>query len=221
MKYNCEIIKNSELFADIPCEKINSMLECFGASERSFAAEEAVLYAGVKVTQIGIVLSGKVYMESCDFWGNKSIITEYKPGASFGEAYALAKNDLPVFDFVAKENTSIVFIDISRLSLPCSKGCAEHKKLVENLLSAVAAKTRELELKMNPICKRTTRDKLISYLSGEARKQDCANIQIPFNRQELADYLSVERCAMSKELHKMKRDGLIDFEGNEFILKLS
>lgn len=216
----CEILMKTQLFSDISKEKIKSMLTCLDCIKREFSAGETVWHAGEKVAQIGIVLYGRVYTESCDVWGNTSIISEYKEGSSFGEAYALAKNDLPVFDVVAKEKTGIVFIDIKKIITPCSNNCNEHKLMVENLLSTVATKARELELKMNHICSRTTRDKLLSYLSGESRKHGALTFTIPFNRQELADYLSVERCAMSKELHKMKRDGLVDFSGREFVLKL-
>lgn len=216
----CDIIMNTELFSDIPREKVKSMFVCLDSSQKSFSAGQTVWEAGKRVTQVGIILSGKLYTESCDVWGNKSIITEYVAGSSFGEAYALAKNDAPVFDVVAKEDTDVVFLDIKRMSTPCSKGCAEHTLLIQNLLSSVASKSRELEFKINHICKRTTRDKLLSYLSGQAKKHGSLTFSIPFNRHELADYLCVERCAMSKELHRMKRDGLVDFTGSKFELRL-
>jgi len=213
--------ESTELFFGIPVEDVEHMITCLDGKKKIYHAAQTVWRAGEKITQVGIILSGKVYLESCDFWGNKSIITEYVSGNSFGEAYALAKNDCQVFDAVAKEDSEILFLDIARLTSPCQKACSGHKLLIENLLSTVATKARELSDKMNHICKRTTREKLISYLSGEARKQRSPIIHIPFNRQELADYLSVERCAMSKELHKMKRDGLIDFNGSEFVLKMN
>ncbi len=221
MKNICEVLAKTQLFSEIPSDKIKSMTECLACVKKRFKAGETIWTAGQKVSQVGIVIRGRVYSVSCDFWGNTSIISEYASGTSFGEAYALSKNDLPVFDVVAKEDTDVVFIEIQRILTPCCNNCPEHRYLIENLLSTVAEKARELETKINHICARTTRDKLLSYLSSESRRCACANFTIPFNRQELADYLSVERCAMSKELHKMKRDGLVDFSGRNFVLKTS
>ncbi len=221
MEERTRVIGTCELFYGIDEERIRQMMDCLNCTKRKFSAGETVWRSGLRVTQVAIVISGRIHLESCDFWGNKSIITECIAGSSFGAPYALAKKDLLVFDVVAKENSEILFVDIESIKSPCSKNCTAHKQLIENLLSLVATKARDLELKISHICNRTTRDKLISYLSSEARKQGSSYIRIPFNRQELADYLSVERCAMSKQLHQMRRDGLIDFAGNDFVLKIN
>ncbi len=221
MTANVEMLGKTQLFAEIPPEKLKTMQECMHFTYKSFGAGETIWNAGQKISQIGIVMQGRVYAVSGDFWGNTSIITEYAPGASFGEAYALTKDELPVFDVVAKEDTDIIFVDIKCILTPCSNNCQAHRVLIENLLSTVAKKTRELESKISHICNRTTRDKLLSYLSSQSRRCNSLRFKIPFNRQELADYLSVERCAMSKELHRMKRDGLVDFSGSMFELKLN
>ncbi len=216
-----EILINTELFCGIPQYKILSMFKCLGCTKRDYSAGETVMRAYQRVQHIGIVVTGRVHACISDFWGNSSIISEYTAGESFGEAYALAKDDFPVYDVVAKVDSTIMFVDINKILSPCENNCHEHRKLIENLLTAVATKSRSLETKMSHICCRTTRDKLLSYLSAEARKHAKNSFVIPFNRQELADYLSVERCAMSKELQRMKRDGLIDFSKSRFELKSS
>lgn len=221
MDERVKVVAGCELFYGIDENKIKQMMSCLHSVRKKYKAGETVWRAGNRVTQVAIVLSGRIHLESCDFWGNKSIITECLAGSSFGAPYALAKNDLLVFDAVAKDASEILFIDMETVKSPCAENCASHKQLIENLLSHVASKARGLELKISHICNRTTKEKLISYLSSEARKQGSSYIRIPFNRQELADYLSVERCAMSKQLHQMRRDGLIDFAGNDFVLKIN
>ena len=221
MDERVKVVAGCELFYGIDEEKISRMMSCLRSTRKKYESGETVWRAGSRVTQLAIVLSGRIHLESCDFWGNKSIITECLSGSSFGAPYALAKNELLVFDVVAKDASEILFIDMENVKSPCAENCSAHKQLIENLLSHVASKARGLELKISHICNRTTRDKLISYLSSEARKQNSSYIRIPFNRQELADYLSVERCAMSKQLHQMRRDGLIDFAGNDFVLKIN
>lgn len=212
-------VARSELFYGIDEVKIDNMILCLAGFEKTYAEDEIIWYEGKNTTNVGIVLYGRVHMENCDFWGNKTIIMELEAGSCFGVDSAFSKEHNHIFDVVAKEETKVLFFDANRLKTPCEKGCFSHKRVIENLLSIVATTASELSIKMNHMCKRTTRDKLLSYLSWEANRQATDTFKIPFNRNELADYLSVERCAMSKELHKMKREGLVEFSGNNFKLR--
>ena len=139
-------------------------------------------------------------------------------GEIFGEAYAAPESGALLNDVVAVENSSVFFFDVKRVLSTCSSACRFHTLVVQNLFFAISEKNRSLVRKLDYISRRTTRDKLISYLSEEAKRQNRADITIPFNRQQLADYLSVDRSAMSNELCKMRDEGLLTFEKNRFRL---
>lgn len=212
-------VKNCELFADIPDSELPHLLKCLSAEKKFFKKDETVCFAGSRINSAGIVLSGKVYLESNDFLGNTSIVSEFTPGRCYGENYAFAQNTQMPFNIVAKENSEILIFDIRKFTEPCIKDCSYHKMLMSNLVASIATKSCELSNKISHLSKRTTREKLISYLSEQSQIQKSSLFTIKFNRQELADYLSVERSAMTKELTRMKNDGLIDFDGRTFKLK--
>ncbi len=212
-------VKNCELFANIPESELPHLLNCLSAEKKSFSKGETVCFAGSFVNSAGIVISGKIHLESNDFLGNTSIVSEFTPGRSYGENYAFAQDMQMPFNIVAKENSEILVFNIRKFTEPCIKDCSYHKILMANLVTSVATKSCELSNKISHLSKRTTREKLISYLSEQSQIQKSSLITLKFNRQELADYLSVERSAMTKELTRMKNDGLIDFDGRAFKLK--
>ncbi len=220
MRKHLPILKMCELFDGIDDNILTDVLTCLNAEVKSFRKGDTVCRAGEFVNSAGVVLTGRIYLESNDFLGNKSIVTEFTPGRCFGESYAFAKNLTMPFNIVAKENSDILVFDMRRLAAPCVKDCVNHRLLTDNLLCSMAAKHCELNNKITHLSRRTTREKLISYLSEQANLQKTIIFTIPFNRQELADYLSVERSAMSKELARMKNDGLIDYDGRTFKLKI-
>ena len=212
-------VKNCELFFGIPDSELPHLLKCLSADRKTFSKGDVICFAGSRNNSAGVVLSGRIYLESSDFLGNSSIVSEFTAGRCYGENYAFAQNSDMPFNIVAKENSEILVFDIRKFTEPCIKDCAFHKMLMANLVSSIATKSCELSNKISHLSKRTTREKLISYLSEQSQIQKKSIITIPFNRQELADYLSVERTAMTKELTKMKNDGLIDFDGRVFKLK--
>ena len=212
------VIKMCELFSGIDDNELTDVLTCLNAEVKSFRKGDTVCRAGEFANSAGVVLTGRIYLESNDFLGNKSIVTEFTPGRCFGESYAFAKNVTMPFNIVAKENSDILVFDMRRLAAPCVKDCMNHRMLTDNLLCSMAAKHCELNNKITHLSRRTTREKLISYLSEQANLQKTIIFTIPFNRQELADYLSVDRSAMSNELCKMRDEGLIEFEKSCFKL---
>lgn len=211
-------IKRSELFAGIGESDIEQMLVCFNAKKKKYQEGEIIFSGGEKIDQMGIVLSGRVYMESNDITGNKSIIRELVVGDILGDLYALARDGRLIFDAVAHKDAELLFIDVDKVMTPCAKACTRHLTTMKNLLTELAGKACTLDRKLSHMSMRTTREKLMSYLTEEAKQQRSDTVTIMFNRQELADYLCVDRSAMSKELQRMKRDGLIDFSGNTFHL---
>ena len=211
-------IKRSELFAGISEDDIQQMLVCFNAKKKKYEEGQIIFSGGEKINQMGIVLSGRVYMESNDITGNKSIIRELVVGDILGDLYALSRDGRLIFDAVAHKDAELLFIDVDKVMTPCAKACTRHLTTMKNLLTELAGKACTLDRKLSHMSMRTTREKLMSYLTEEAKQQKSNKVTIQFNRQELADYLCVDRSAMSKELHRMKRDGLIDFSGNTFFI---
>lgn len=218
MKEFISILKRTKLFAGIEEAEILSMLSCLQAKKRTYKKGEYVLRAGEKLSYITVLAEGLLHIVSDDYWGNRSIINMVSAGEMFGEAYAAPDSGALLNDVVAMEDSTVLFFDIGRILTVCSSACKFHSLVVKNLVYAISEKNRKLVGKLGHIQKRTTREKLMSYLSEEAKKQRSPSFAIPFNRQQLADFLSVDRSAMSAELCKMRDEGLIIFEKNRFTL---
>ena len=167
---------------------------------------------------MGIVLSGKVHIVREDYYGNRNIVAIVSPGEMFGEVFACAGTDLMPVSVFAEEISEIMFIDLRSITATCGQGCESHDVISRNLLRIVSEKNLILNRKIDFLSKRSTREKLLSYLSAQAKRTRSAEFSIPFNRQELADFLCVDRSAMSAELSKMSRDGLIRYEKSRFRL---
>jgi CRP-like cAMP-binding protein len=219
-KYHA-VLKQSPLFKDIDSADLTALLSCLSALKRSAGKNEFIFSAGEAAVYVGIVLSGSVNVIQEDFWGNRTILTHVTPGELFGEAFACAPvPNLPV-SVIAAEKSEILLIDANRIITTCPAACTFHARLIANMLEILSMKNINLIQKIEHITKRTTREKLLSYLSEQARKAKNPSFDIPFNRQELADYLSVDRSAMSAELSKMQEEGILRYKRNHFELKCS
>ncbi len=209
------------LFKGINKSDMQSLLACLSARTTHYGKNEIVFLRGEKIESFGIVLSGQVQIIHEDYYGNRSILAKLDAGNLFGESFALADiKTLPV-SVISTTESELLFIECHKLSTPCTNACAFHSKLIQNMLSIVSKSNISLTKKIEYSSKRTTREKLLAYLSSEAQKADNNKFSIPFNRQELADYLSVDRSAMSAELGKLRNDGIISFSKNNFELLLS
>ena len=211
------ILKRTKIFAGVGDSEIESMLSCLGARLKTYKKGEYVFRQGEHITDITVLAEGNLHIQKDDYWGNRSILGEISKGEMFGEAYAYDSGAM-LNDVVAVEDSVVIFFDVKRILTSCSNACRFHSIVVQNLFFAISEKNRKLVQKIGHMSKRTTREKLISYLSEQAKKQNSANFTIPFNRQQLADFLSVDRSAMSNELCKMRDEGLIEFEKNKFRL---
>lgn len=210
------IIRKSPLFAGMTETEISSILVCLSASERNFKKGEYVFREGEILSSLGLVLNGSVHILKDDFWGVRTIIGEASGGELFGEAYACTFREPLEVDVTAVEDCTILFLDVARILTVCGTVCEFHTRMIRNLLSVLAQKNLMLTRKIDHMAKRTTREKLLSYLSAESKKAEGLVFEIPFNRQQLADYLCVDRSAMSGELGKLRDEGLIDFEKSKF-----
>lgn len=207
------------LFKGTSPEEVEKMIDCLSAESRQFSKGERICCAGDTVQSMGLVLSGGVNIESDDLWGNKSILNHIAAGQIFAETYACLAGEPLMVNVVATEPSEILFLNTSRILQTCPSACPYHNKLLRNLLSVLAQKNLNLSQRIFHTSSKSIRGRLISYLSFQATRQGSYRIVIPFNRQQLADYLSVDRSAMSNELSKMQRDGLLCTHKNVFELK--
>lgn len=218
MKEITTILKHTRLFSGVGNDEISAMLNCLQAKLVTYKKGEYVFRQGEHVNRISVLAEGKLLVQSDDFWGNRSIINVISIGEMFGEAYASPESEAIPNDVIAEEDSTVIFFDIQKILTVCPSACKFHSIVIQNLFFAISDKNRKLVQKMGHMSKRTTRAKLISYLSEEARRQSKNTFTIPFNRQQLADFLSVDRSAMSNELCKMRDEGLISFNKNQFTL---
>ena len=219
MTYPANFLADLPLFAGISPQNIDSMLSCLNPRQKVYAKGEQILHAGETLSCMGIVLSGSVLIVREDFWGNRTVMGQAGPGHLFGETYACLPHIPLEVNVTASEDSEILFLDVRRLLTVCSNTCLFHTRLIQNLLSQIAAKNLMLSHKAEHMSRPTTREKLLSYLSEQALANGSRQFSIPFDRQQLADYLAVERSAMSRELGKLRKEGFLTFQKNNFTLR--
>ena len=218
VKYN-DILTASGLFAGVDANDIQVMLGCLAPQVSFYKKDSFILTAGQQTDSLALVLEGSVHILHEDFWGNRNILSAIGPAGAFAESFAATGRPLNV-SALAAADTTVMFLNLRRVLTTCSSACMHHRRIIENLLAKLAEKNHQLSEKLNHMSKRSTREKLLSYLSAEAARRGSNMFEIPFNRQQLADYLSVERSALSTELGKLKNEGLLDFHRSSFkILK--
>ena len=218
MKKYILVLKRTKLFSGVGEEDIASLLSCLGARKKEYKKGEYILREGEHIRDIFILVEGKIHIQKDDYWGNRSILSVISVGEMFGEGYAAPESGALLNDVVAVEDSSVIFFDVKRILTTCSSACRFHNMIVQNMFFAISDKNRKLVQKLGHMSGRTTRTKLISYLSEEAKRQGSSAFTVPFNRQQLADYLCVDRSAMSNELCKMRDEGMIKFEKSRFEL---
>lgn len=216
---NDKLIAQSDLFRGISPEEAAAMLHCLQAVERRYPKGALICRQGEAVPVAGLLLSGEVHIVQDDLWGNQSIFSRIGPGELFSEAYAAVPGAVSLVNAVAAQESSVLLLSVSRILHICPSACAFHAQLIRNLLACVAQKNLRLAQKITHTAPKTIRGRVLSYLSAESIRRGKRSFQIPFSRQQLADYLCVERSALSAELGKMQRDGLIEFRKNAFSLK--
>ncbi len=218
MKEYLPIIKNSPLFSGINDEEIYSILTCLEAKKDFFNKDEFILRTGQNIDSIGLILNGSAFIIQEDFWGNRNLIAQFTQGQIFAEAFACSSGSFLNVSVTAKSNCEIMWLNVKRILTVCSSACPHHIKIIRSLLSEIAKKNLTQSEKLTHMGQRTTREKLLSYLSAQSMKKNSSEFDIEFNRQQLADYLSVERSAMSAELSKLRDEGFLKFNRSHFIL---
>ena len=196
------------------------MLSCLGARTEAFPKEAFLLRIGDTAESIGVVLSGSVLIMQEDLWGNRNILSQVGPGQVYAAAFACAPGAVLNVSVMTETPATVMLLNVRRILTVCSSACEHHHRIIRNLLAELAEKNLLQNEKLTHMGQRTTRNKLMSYLSAEAQRLGRYEFDIPFSRQQLADYLAVERSGLSLELGKMQRDGLLTFRKNHFVLKL-
>lgn len=217
MKKHFDILRKCSLFKEISDDDLMPLLACLGAKAEKFGKKYTIIPEGKPAKHIGIVLSGKAQTVRSDHLGNRSIVSGIGPAEIFCEAFACAQVSSVPVSVIASENCEIMLIDCNRVMHPCQNACGFHQQLIFNLMRDLAEKNVMFHQKIEVTSQRTTRDKLLTYLSLEAKKHG-SSFEIPFNRQELADYLEVDRSGLSVEIGKLRDEGIIEADRNKFRL---
>ena len=220
MKEFFPILRSSSLFSGVSEEELAAMLSCLDTRMEAFPKEAFILRTGDTVESIGIVLSGSVLVIQEDIWGNRNILSKAGPAQTFAAAFACAPGSILNVSVIADTPTTVLFLNVKRILHVCPSACSHHSRIIRNLLTDLAEKNLRFSEKLTHMGQRTTRAKLMSYFSAEAQRLGTYEFDIPFSRQQLADYLAVERSGLSLELGKMRDEGLLDFYKNHFALKV-
>jgi len=218
LRIDTDILAKCVLFDGIRPEDRAPMLGCLGARVLEVAKNQFVFREGDPANLVGIVLEGSVQMMREDYYGNRSIVARIEPTGMFGESFACADVRTFPISVVAVEDSKVLLIDSRRITVTCSNACGFHNRMIYNMLKVVANKNLVLNQKIEVTSKRTTREKLMTYLMTQAKLHQSDTFTIPYDRQALADYLEVERSAMSAEISKLRKDGVIDCEKSTFRL---
>ena len=213
------LLAGTRLFQGIREHEIEAMLTCLSAEERTYGKDAYIYRAGDVTGRLGVVMEGAVNIIKDDVWGNRKIIENIGGGQIFGETYACLKGEPLMVDVQASERSRILFMDVNRILTTCSSSCDFHNRLIRSLMYVLAGKNLMLTKKMDIITPKSLRERVMVYLSQESVKQESRTITVPFNRQQMADYMSVDRSALSAELSRMQRDGVISYEKNRFTIQ--
>ena len=210
-------IKNSALFYGISDSELKGILECFMARVRTYDAGDVIIRQGERVLNLYMVLEGGVNIEKDSFWGRRIIVSRVNQNENIALAFVAAKNVSNV-DVVAVKKTKLLVLNYEKCTSMCQNACTRHRVLINNMFEILSKENIELIQKIENVSQKSIRDKLLTYLSNEAQKCKSNSFEIGFNRQDLADYLNIDRSAMCFEMSKLQKEGLISYEKNKFIL---
>lgn len=217
MKNYYNQVKNSPLFFGIKDDELKGLLECFRARIRTYDEGEFVIRQGDRVLNLYLVLEGGVNIEKDSYWGRRIIVTRINPNENIALAFVASKSEANV-DAVAIKKTVVLVLSYEKCTSMCQNACTRHKVLINNMFEVLSKENIELIQKIENVSQKSIRDKLLTYLSNEAQKNRSNSFDIMFNRQEMADYLNIDRSAMCFELSKLQKEGIITYQKNKFVL---
>lgn len=205
-----EPLRKCPLFDNIADKNLLELLGCLGAEVRTYEKNQTIIAEGEKAVNIGVMLSGSAQLIRIDYYGNRSIVTNIEPSQLFGESFVCAEVSSIPINVVAAENCEVMLINGGRVMRSCSNACEFHNQIIFNLMKVVATKNLVFNQKIEITSKRTTREKLMAYLLNQAKLHNSDSFTIPYDRQELADFLEVDRSGLSAEISKLRKEGVIE-----------
>ncbi len=211
-------IKNSPVFFGMNDEELRGLLECFNARVRKYEKEEMIIRQGDMISNIYLILDGAVNIEKDSYWGRRIIISRLEKNDNLALSFVGSKDVESSVDAITVEDTLVLILGYEKCTSMCQNACVRHKVLINNLFQILSKENIELIQKIENVSQKTIRDKLMTYFSNEAQKNHSNTFTINFNRQDLADYLNVDRSAMSFELSKLQKEGYIKYDKNHFEL---
>lgn len=218
MKRYYSFLAEIPLFQNINYTDIDPMLKCIGGYTAEYKKGNFISISGYAINYIGVIIKGAVHMLKEDAWGNKYLFSIMREKEIFGETFICSKTSVATVSFFAETDCTILLLPSDKLVSTCTKSCDFHHKLIENLVLLTAKKNFQLMEKLDIVTKKTLREKILTYLYQQYLIYKDINFTIPMGRLELADYLCVNRSALTRELSNMKKDGLLDYDKNTFRL---
>ena len=218
MKEFFHVLRSVGIFSGIADSELETMLDCVDAKTRTYRKSRIILLAGDKPRHIGVVLEGSLHIVREDYDGNRSLIAVIAPGDVFAEALCFAGVEESPVSVIADMDSTVLTLSFERILHTCPSSCSFHRELIRNMLELVAVKNLQLQSHMEILSLKSIRARVMLFFESLAAKRG-REITIPLNREEMADYLCVERSALSHELARMKRDGVIDYRKNKFVLR--
>ena len=207
------------IFSGIREEELYTLIKCCDGQMAVFEKDQWIFQAGEELGYIMVVLKGRLAIIQEDFWGNRNILAAVGAGHCFAETFACSPGAVLNVSVMAQTNVQVLFLNVKRILTTCPSTCSHHSRMIRNLLSELAEKNLRLNEKITHLGQRSRRAKILSYLSAEAQRHGSAEFDIAFSRQQLADYLSVDRSGLSLELSRMQEEGLLEYRKKHFVLK--
>lgn len=220
MKEHSNTLKNCRLFKSMSDEDILKAIECLRGTVKSYNKDDIVYLAGDEISKIGIVLSGSILITKDDIMGNRNILTNVSRSGLFAEAFVFSNTKYIPTTVITNTKCEILFLEFKQFTNVCQCNCTFHNTLIQNMLNIIAEKNIILNNKLEILSAKTTRDKLMAYFNMQINANKSNHFKIPFNRDALADFLNLNRSNVSRELSKMRDDGIIRFNKNEFEILL-
>ncbi|MDL2214292.1 Crp/Fnr family transcriptional regulator [Clostridia bacterium OttesenSCG-928-O13] len=218
MQNHAALLSAMPLFRGIDPADLDALLHCVDASVARYPKGSFISLVGDTINAIGIVLSGRVHILKEDVFGNRAILNNVEPGSVFGESFICGGNFSLTVSIQAAEDTSVLFLSFDKVIHSCSNACEFHNTLIKNMMVMLAQKNIKLVEKLEVTTKHSLREKVLTYLSQLAQDQKSSTVRSPLGRVDLADFLGVDRSALTRELNRMEKDGLITYDKNTFHL---
>ncbi len=219
MQVNLKLLQEVSLFQGLEPEAFHALFSCIGATTERYQKGEFIFLQGDIISSIGIVLSGRIQVIQEDIFGNRAILNDFSPKAVFGESFVCAGGSALTVSVQAAERSDVLFLPFERLMYICPSACGFHSAMIKNMVMMLARTNLKLIEKLEITTKHSLREKMLTYLAQLAQEQNSATVTSPLGRVDLADFLGVDRSALTRELNRMQAEGLICFEKNRYTLR--